>query len=123
MRGKSAGATWKWRGELIKLISSSHRIEATSLTCPHKRTHDTGAVTELVLSGAVQYAVKEYTSIHFLPYTLMGIFSCFLIGYIVSMILSARERTIVSALVSFIIARIVFFGRTPGQPPHFHRIR
>jgi Na+/proline symporter len=59
-----------------------------------RRAHGAGAVTGLVLSGAVQYAVKEYTSVHFLLYTFTGVVSCILIGYMASVIIPGRRTPV-----------------------------
>ena len=50
-----------------------------------RRTNGTGAVVGLILSGIVQYGVKEYTDLHLLMYAFTGMASCIFIGYITSL--------------------------------------
>ena len=59
-----------------------------------RRANGVGAVTGLVISGIVQFAVKEYTQVHFLLYTVTGIVSCFIIGYVTSLIFRIPPKNI-----------------------------
>ena len=59
-----------------------------------KRANGTGAVIGLVVSGLVQFTVSEYTNIHFLLYTATGMVSCFVIGYVASIITGGPQKNI-----------------------------
>lgn len=56
-----------------------------------KRANGTGAVIGLVASAFVQYYVKAYTDIFLLLYTFSGLVSCFVIGYVASLLFSERD--------------------------------
>lgn len=50
-----------------------------------KRANTTGVLIGFFVSAFVQYAVSFHTNIHFLLYSVTGLASCFVIGYIASM--------------------------------------
>lgn len=56
-----------------------------------KRANGTGAVIGLIASAVVQYYVKTYTDIFLLLYTLSGLVSCFVIGYLASLFFPTEE--------------------------------
>ena len=58
------------------------------------RAHGVGVVVGLVASGIVQFVIKQYTPIYVLLYTFTGISSCIIIGYIASLIIPAKEKSI-----------------------------
>jgi cyclically-permuted mutarotase family protein len=49
-----------------------------------RKANGPGAVIGLIVSGLVQYAIKEYTPTYLLLYTLSGIVSCVAVGYLAS---------------------------------------
>lgn len=51
-----------------------------------------GAVIGLILSGVIQYLVKEYTSLNLLMYAFTGCASCVVLGYLFSMIFREEEK-------------------------------
>ena len=57
-----------------------------------RRAHGVGAVIGLVASGAVQYAVSQWTPLHLLLYTVTGIGSCVVIGYLASLVIPVRRK-------------------------------
>jgi len=52
-----------------------------------KRAHGLGGLIGLVASGMVQYTVKEMSQAHLMLYTFTGLASCFLIGWLASLVL------------------------------------
>ncbi len=50
-----------------------------------KKANGIGAITGLVVSGVLQYLIKEYTDVHLLLYAFTGMFISVLIGYLVSL--------------------------------------
>lgn len=59
-----------------------------------RKANGAGAVIGLVVSGVVQFVVKEYTSIHLLLYAATGTASCFIIGYLMSFIFPGSTKNI-----------------------------
>ncbi len=59
-----------------------------------KRANGTGAVIGLVVSGLIQFAVKEYTAAHFFVYAVSGTVSCFVIGYLASLVFGGPTKNI-----------------------------
>ncbi len=59
-----------------------------------RRAHGVGAVVGLLASGVVQFTVKYYTPIHFMLYTFTGMASCVVIGYIVSLVVPAKRKSL-----------------------------
>jgi SSS family solute:Na+ symporter len=59
-----------------------------------RRATGTGAVIGLVASGLVQFIVKQYTPIHLLLYAFTGMASCIIIGYISSLIIPAKKKSL-----------------------------
>ena len=57
-----------------------------------KRANGIGAIIGLVLSGLIQFVVKEYTSTHLLLYAFTGMVSCIIIGYIVSYVTPQAKK-------------------------------
>jgi SSS family transporter len=70
-----------------------------------RRAHGVGAVVGLVGSGVVQFAVKQFTSIHVLLYAFTGLASCIIIGYIASLVIAVREKPI-SGLTIYTIGQM-----------------
>lgn len=56
-----------------------------------KRANATGAITGLVVSGLLQYFVKEFTDIHLLMYAFTGMFSGIIIGYFASLFFGKND--------------------------------
>ena len=50
-----------------------------------RRAHGTGALVGAAASALILWAVQTYTPIHFFLYALIGIGSCFIIGYVASL--------------------------------------
>ncbi len=70
-----------------------------------RRANGVGAVIGLVLSGAVQYAVKQRTDIHLLLYTFTGVASCIIIGYVASLILPMEAKSVEGLTIGTLRAR------------------
>ena len=56
------------------------------------KTNGTGALIGLLLSGILQYLIKEYTSIHLLMYAFTGMFTSIVIGYLASMVFGSHDK-------------------------------
>ncbi len=56
-----------------------------------KRANGMGALTGLLLSGILQYIIKEHTSVHLLMYAFTGMFSSIVIGYFASLLFGKSE--------------------------------
>jgi len=59
-----------------------------------RRANGIGAVTGAVAGALGLYLVKTYTSTHFLLYTVIGIGTCFVIGYLVSLLVGGKQKQI-----------------------------
>lgn len=57
-----------------------------------KKTNGAGALTGLLVSGVLQYLIKEFTSVHLLMYAFTGMFSSIAIGYLASMFWGKAEK-------------------------------
>jgi len=57
-----------------------------------KKANGAGALIGLVVSGLLQYLIKEYTSIHLLMYASTGMFSSIAIGYLASLIFGNHDE-------------------------------
>ena len=51
-----------------------------------KKANGIGAITGLLVSGVLQYLIKEYTDIHLLLYAFTGMFISVVVGYLVSLL-------------------------------------
>jgi solute:Na+ symporter, SSS family len=59
-----------------------------------RRANGVGAVTGAFAGAVGLYLVKTYTSMHFFLYTIVGIGTCFVVGYLVSLIVPTQEKQI-----------------------------
>jgi Na+/proline symporter len=59
-----------------------------------QRANGIGAVTGAVAGAIGLYFVKAYTPIHFLLYTIVGIGLCFVVGYLVSLLVGGKQKQI-----------------------------
>jgi len=59
-----------------------------------RRANGIGAVTGAVAGAIVLYLVKTYTSMHFFLYTIVGISTCFVVGYMVSLFVGGKQKQI-----------------------------
>ena len=57
-----------------------------------KRANGTGALIGLLVSGIMQFLIKEYTDIHLLMYAFTGMFACIIVGYVVSLFFGEQEE-------------------------------
>ena len=57
-----------------------------------RRTHGTGVVIGFVASAGILYCVRTYTPVHFFLYAAIGVVSCFVLGYLASLVIPARPR-------------------------------
>lgn len=57
-----------------------------------KQANATGAITGLLVSGVLQYLIKEFTDIHLLMYAFTGMISSIAIGYFVSLFFGERDH-------------------------------
>ena len=58
-----------------------------------RRAHGTGGFIGLVASALVQFSVANYTKTHFLLYSATGVVSCFVVGYLASLVLPGQKET------------------------------
>ncbi|MCB0555025.1 MAG: sodium/solute symporter [Phaeodactylibacter sp.] len=56
-----------------------------------KRTNGTGAIAGLIISGLVQYFIKEFTDIHLLLYAFTGMSTSIVAGYLVSLFFGKND--------------------------------
>lgn len=59
-----------------------------------RRAHGTGALVGAFASALALYLVQQYTALHFFLYAGVGIGTCFVVGYTVSLILPAPQRSL-----------------------------
>ena len=59
-----------------------------------RRAHGTGAFIGAVVSALVLYVVQQYTPLHFFLYAAVGILSCLVVGYVMSLVVPAPERSL-----------------------------
>jgi len=57
-----------------------------------RRAHGVGALIGGVTSAVLLYLVQQYTSIHFFLWGAVGVVSCFVVGYLASLLIPAPER-------------------------------
>jgi SSS family transporter len=57
-----------------------------------KRANGSGALIGLLLSGVLQYLIKDFTSVHLLLYAFTGMFSSILFGYLASLLFGATDE-------------------------------
>jgi len=57
-----------------------------------KRASGKGAVFGIIGSGLVQWGIVQFTNLNLLLYTMTGLLSCVIIGYLVSLVLPEEER-------------------------------
>jgi Na+/proline symporter len=58
------------------------------------RAHGTGAVTGAIAGAVVLYLVKMHTQTHIFLYALVGISTCMIVGYLVSLIFPGKSRPV-----------------------------
>ncbi|MFT4093513.1 MAG: sodium/solute symporter [Niabella sp.] len=56
-----------------------------------RKANTAGAIAGFVISAAVQYYISVYTTAHFMIYSLTGMLSCFLSGYLCSRLFSGKQ--------------------------------
>jgi solute:Na+ symporter, SSS family len=59
-----------------------------------RRANGIGAVTGALAGAVGLYLVKTYTSMHFLLYTTVGIGLCFVVGYLMSLVIGGKQTHI-----------------------------
>lgn len=59
-----------------------------------RRAHGVGAVFGLVASGMIQFFVSQYTAVHLLLFTFTGMASCIIMGYLASVLIPVKEKSI-----------------------------
>ena len=59
-----------------------------------RRANGIGAVIGALAGAIGLYLVKTYTSMHFFLYTIVGISTCFVVGYIVSLLFGGKQKQI-----------------------------
>ena len=57
-----------------------------------RRAHAVGVLTGFVMSGLILFAISEWTSVHFLLYTFVGLASCYVIGWIASVVIPSKPK-------------------------------
>ena len=56
------------------------------------RAHTAGTIVGIVTSAAILFLVQNYTRVHFFLYAAVGIITCFVVGYLTSLVIPARRR-------------------------------
>ncbi len=59
-----------------------------------KRAHSTGVLVGFFASAIILYLFKSYTNVHFWWYTITGMSSCLVVGYLTSLIIPAKEKSL-----------------------------
>ena len=59
-----------------------------------RRTHAVGALVGAASGSIVLFLVQQYTPMHFFLYSAVGIVSCFVIGYLSSLVLPGRKKNL-----------------------------
>ncbi len=59
-----------------------------------RKAHGTGALVGVTTSAVVLFCVQRFTSLHFLLYAMVGIVTCFAVGYAASLLLPTRNRNL-----------------------------
>jgi Na+/proline symporter len=59
-----------------------------------RKANGPGAIVGAFAGAAVLFLVQQYTEIHLLLYALVGIGGCVVLGYVASLLLPSREKTI-----------------------------
>jgi len=57
-----------------------------------RRAHGTGALVGVLASAAMLYFVKSHTPMHYLLYPVVGVVTCFVVGYVASLVLPAGQK-------------------------------
>ena len=70
-----------------------------------RRVHATGALIGAGASVVVLYFVKTHTKIHFLLYAAIALVTCFVVGYLASLIIPARRKNLGGLIVYRMIAK------------------
>lgn len=58
-----------------------------------RRANSAGALTGFFFSALILFAVSNYSDLHVLLYAIIGMGSCVVIGYVISLLTSARQHT------------------------------
>lgn len=66
-----------------------------------RRAHAAGAITGIAASAAILFLVQNYTRVHFFLYAAVGIITCFVVGYLASLIIPARRRNDLEGLTIY----------------------
>jgi SSS family transporter len=64
-----------------------------------KRTNSAGAVVGIAASLAATYYAMNYTHMHFLAYPAVGVVACYVVGYLVSIIVPVKTKDITGLTV------------------------
>ena len=59
-----------------------------------RRAHARGVLVGLIVSAIVLYLVKGYTNIHFFLFAAIGILTCVIVGYFMSLLIPTRKRNL-----------------------------
>ena len=59
-----------------------------------KRAHATGVLIGFFASAIILYLFKSYTDVHFWWYTITGMSSCLVVGYLSSLIIPAKQKSL-----------------------------
>ncbi len=59
-----------------------------------KRAHATGVLIGFIASAIILYLFKSNTNVHFWWYTITGMSSCLVVGYLTSLILPAKKKSL-----------------------------
>jgi uncharacterized membrane protein YeaQ/YmgE (transglycosylase-associated protein family) len=59
-----------------------------------RRAHGAGAVVGVIVGAVALYLVKMHTQTHIFLYALVGILTCMIVGYLVSLIIPGKPRPV-----------------------------
>ena len=79
-----------------------------------RRAHGVGAIVGLVGSGLLQYIVSRFELVYFLFYVVTGFTSCVIIGYVASLIIPTKKKTL-DGLTIYTMPRRTDDGHDTGK--------
>ena len=59
-----------------------------------RRANGAGGLVGAVVSAAVLFLVQQYTQVHFFLYALVGVVTCFVVGYLASLIIPVKAKSL-----------------------------
>ena len=78
-----------------------------------RRANGTGVLIGAVVSATVLYTVQQHTQVHFFFYAMVGVVTCFVVGYAASIVIPAEPKLLEGLTIHTIASRQ--YTRTSGQ--------